>query len=253
MVRLLLGFLLTVLPALPAPAQQVVADLSQTRVSIDATFTGSEILIFGAIKRDGPAEADDLDVIVTVQGPLRPITVRRKERVAGIWVNTDAVEIDAAPSFYAVATTGPLTAIVSEAEDMRHRISIPQKIRIAGLNGEVPPAEPFAEALIRIRSRVGAYQLRPGGVTLREGTLFSTRIELPANLVEGDYATRILLTRNRDVVSSYETVLNVRKVGLERFLFTLAHDRPFLYGLMALAIAIAAGWTASFVFRLLRR
>ena len=44
----------------------------------------------------------------------------------------------------------------------------------------------------------------------------------------------------------------VRKVGLERFLYTLSRQQPLVYGLMSLAIAIFAGWSASTVFRLLR-
>jgi len=53
-------------------------------------------------------------------------------------------------------------------------------------------------------------------------------------------------------VSSFQTTIDVRKVGLERFLFNLAHQQPVLYGLMSLAIAIAAGWGASAAFRALR-
>jgi Putative transmembrane protein (Alph_Pro_TM) len=54
------------------------------------------------------------------------------------------------------------------------------------------------------------------------------------------------------VVSSYETSIDVRKVGLERWLFVLSRQQPMLYGLMSLAIAIAAGWGASAAFRLAR-
>jgi hypothetical protein len=54
------------------------------------------------------------------------------------------------------------------------------------------------------------------------------------------------------VIDSRETVIFVQKVGLERFLFTLAHEAPLIYGLLSIAIAIAAGWGASAVFRYLR-
>ena len=81
---------------------------------------------------------------------------------------------------------------------------------------------------------------------------FSTSVQLPANLTEGDYKTRFFLTRRGRVIDSHETVIAVQKVGLERFLFRLAHDQPLIYGLMSLAIAIAAGWGASAAFRFLR-
>ncbi|MEL6683215.1 MAG: TIGR02186 family protein, partial [Pseudomonadota bacterium] len=55
------------------------------------------------------------------------------------------------------------------------------------------------------------------------------------------------------VIDEYITMIPVRKVGLERWLYNLAHENAFLYGLMSLAIAIAAGWGASAAFSLLRR
>ncbi|MEN8935704.1 MAG: TIGR02186 family protein, partial [Planktotalea arctica] len=76
---------------------------------------------------------------------------------------------------------------------------------------------------------------------------------MPANLTEGVYSTRIFLTRSGKVVSEYETEIEVSKVGLERWLFTLSRQQPLLYGLLSLAIAIIAGWGASAIFTVLRR
>lgn len=238
---------------LPARAEEVVLGLSADRVAITATFDGSDILVFGAVKREAPISEVPLDVIVAIAGPSKPVVVRRKERRFGIWVNTDAVEIDAAPSFYAVATTGPLGEVLSNVEDLRHKVSIPRAIRSVGAPGTVKDAQSFTDAVIRIRQDNGAYKMQEGGVALDEQTLFRTSISLPANLTEGDYATRIFLTRQGRVVSDFETVINVRKVGLERWLFTLSREQPMLYGLMSLAIAIAAGWGASAAFQVLRR
>ncbi|WP_294619788.1 TIGR02186 family protein [uncultured Roseovarius sp.] len=239
--------------ALPLKAEEVVLGLSSDKVRITATFEGSDILVFGAVKREVAIPEEPLDVIVAISGPSKPLTVRRKERKLGIWVNTDAVEIDRAPSFYAVATTGPLDEVLTNVEDLRHKISIPRAIRSVGAPGSVEDAQKFTDALIRIRKANNAYQMLEGAVALDEQTLFRTAIELPANLTEGDYRTRILLTRQGRLVSDFETVIDVRKVGLERWLFTLSREQPMLYGLMSLAIAIAAGWGASAAFRVLRQ
>lgn len=239
--------------ALPAAAEEVVVGLSQTRVSITANFDGSEILVFGAAKRDAPVpEGPPLEVIVTVTGPQAPVNIRRKSRVFGIWVNTEAVEIDAAPRFYAIATTGPLFDILSHTEDLRHRISIPRGIRSVGAPPEVEDAAQFTEALIRLRRASGHYRVEAGKVDLAEETLFQAAFELPANLTEGTYTIRIFLTRGRQVVDHQTTILDVRKVGLERFLYTLAHERPLAYGILALALAVLAGWGASAAFRFIR-
>ncbi len=249
MVRFLFALLLF---TLPASAEEIVLGLSQDEVAITATFDGSDILVFGAIKRDAPAPEDSaLGVIVTVAGPDKPVTVRRKDRVAGIWVNTDAVEVDFAPTFYAVATNAPLSEILDPDEDTNTRISIGKVIRSVG------PAEggseDFINALIRIRAGDELYQVLEGQVDVEAETLFRTDIRLPANLTEGDYKTEIYLTRDGQIVDLYSTMIPVQKVGLERWLYNLAHERALIYGIMSLAIAIAAGWGASAVFSLFRR
>jgi uncharacterized protein (TIGR02186 family) len=252
---LLLGFAL----AMPAVAQEgatdetVVAGMSQSRVSITANFDGTELLVFGAIKRDRPPPGEPpLEVIVTVTGPQAPVNVRKKSRVFGLWINTEAVEIDAAPRFYAIATTAPLFDILSHTEDLRHRISIPKGIRSVGAPPEVADSARFTEALIRLRRASDHYRVVAGQVDLTEQTLFQTSFVLPANLTEGAYTVRIFLTRGKQVVDSHTSILDVSKVGLERFLYNLAHDQPFLYGVLALAIAVFAGWGASAAFRFIR-
>jgi len=249
------ALLICLLTALPLSAKEtVVAGLSQARVSITADFDGSEILVFGAIKRSAPIPADPpLHVIVTVAGPSLPVTVRKKARRYGIWVNTDAVVVDEAPSFYAVATSAPLREAISQIDDLRHHVTIPQAIRLVGEASETVNPRDFADAVVRIRSDAGLYSVQEGTVDLVEDTLFSTRIALPANLTEGTYRTRIYLTRGGYVASQYETQIAVQKVGLERWVFNLAHEQPLIYGLLSLFIAIVAGWGASTAFRMLLR
>ncbi len=252
MLRLLLSLLLIL--ATPVLAEEVVLGLSKKNVSITANFDGSEILIFGAVKREVPILEDSpLDVVIAVSGPLQPLTVRRKEKRFGIWVNTESVEIDAAPSFYAVATSAPFREALSDVEDLRHKVSIPRAIRSVGAPYDVQDSAAFTRAVIRIRTENGSYQLRENAVSLDQQTLFRTSIDLPANLTEGDYETRIFLTRDGQVVSKFETVIGVRKVGLERWLYTLSRQQPLLYGLLSLFIAITAGWGASTIFRVLRQ
>jgi len=233
-------------------AEEIVLGMSKNEVAITATFDGSNILVFGAIKRDRPIQDTPLHVIVSIVGPSKPVIVRRKEQRFGIWVNKDMVEIDAAPSFYAIATTGSFQQVLSETEDLRHKVSINRAIRSVGAPMNVSNKQSFSDALIRIRRNKGLYQSLERTVDLDQQTLFRTMIEMPANLTEGQYRTRIFLTRNGKVLNQFETSINVRKVGLERFLFNLSRDNPLVYGLMSIAIAIFAGWLASAFFQVIR-
>lgn len=253
--RVLFALCLALLTTPPALAkEEIVLGLSSDQVSINTNFDGSEILIFGAIKRDAPVpEGPPIGVIVTVSGPSEPITVRRKEKKLGIWVNTDAIEIDHAPSFYAVATSEPLGTVLSEVEDLRHKVSIERAIRSVGAPMNIDDATAFTEALIRIKSASNQYQMIENDVSVDQQSLFRTAIQLPAALTEGDYTTRIFLTRGGAVVGEYQTSIFVRKVGMERWLYNLSRENAMIYGLMSLAIAIFAGWAASAVFSVFRR
>ncbi|PIE13463.1 MAG: hypothetical protein CSA70_05795 [Rhodobacterales bacterium] len=237
--------------ALPLQAnEEVVLGLSQNRVAITANFDGSEILIFGAVKRETAIpKGEPLHVIVAIEGPKQKLTVRRKDKRFGIWINTESVDISAAPAFYAIATSAPFDDILTATEDLRYHVSVPLAIRSVGAASQAEHPEEFTDAIIRIRSNSGLYQLLEGAVRFDQQTLFRTNIALPSNLTEGDYKTRILLTRSGKVVSHYETTIDVRKVGLERFLFNLSREKPLIYGLLSLTIAIAAGWGASAIFR----
>jgi uncharacterized protein (TIGR02186 family) len=240
-------------PALAAAQEEVVAGLSRDAIAITANFDGSDLLIYGAVKREKPIPTNSrLDVVITVEGPSEPVSVRRKNRKLGIWVNTASVEIDRAPSFYAVATTAPLGEILSQTEDLRQRISTRQMIRSIGAPSDILDSANFTDALIRIRERNALYSLREGSVDLKSDTLFRTTVDLPANLVEGAYKTRIFLLRDKKLVAKNESVIDVRKVGLERWLFDLAQDQPVLYAILALVLAAVSGWLASAAFRLLR-
>ena len=244
--------LLILISTSSAIAESVVVGMDKEKVAITATFDGSQILLFGAVKRDKPAPSGNIQVIVTIAGPSEPISVHKKSKVFGIWMNTDTVEVDTAPSFYAVATSSDLSSTINDTEDLRYKVSIPRAIQSAGAPMDVLDAAPFSDAVIRIRSNQGLYQLHENKVDIDEQTLFRTSIDMPADISDGDYTARILLTRNGNVIDEFTTIIDVRKVGLERFLFNMSRENPLSYGLMSIAIAIFAGWAASLLFRFLR-
>ena len=243
--------------SLPAKAEEVVLGLSQDEVAITATFDGSQILVFGAVKREAPIPpGPPLQVVIAVSGPSEPVLVRRKERRFGIWVNTDSVLVDSAPSFYKVATSAPFAEALTDVQDLQYRVSIDRAIQSVGATFGTAAgsggAQDFTEAVKRIRESNELYKIVENAVKVDEQTLFRSAIDMPANLTEGEYSIRIFLTRQGEVVSLYETQIDVKKVGLERWLFNMSREMPLIYGLMSLAIAIFAGWGASAAFQVFR-
>ena len=91
-----------------APTEAIVAGLSQSSVSITADFSGAEIMVYGAVKRESAIpEGDPLRIVVTVQGPSAPLKVRRDETattVLGPSNRTDSISASA----NAVFSTTPI-------------------------------------------------------------------------------------------------------------------------------------------------
>ena len=143
--------------------------------------------------------------------------------------------------------------ILSQTEDLRFKITIPHTIRSVGSTKDAADAEDFVTALQRLHERDGRYRLDEGSVQLTDQTLFRTDVLLPANLTEGDYRVRLFLLRDGRVVDSQERVIGVRKAGVERFLYNLAHEQSLLYGVISLLMAVVAGWAASAGARFIRR
>jgi uncharacterized protein (TIGR02186 family) len=240
----------------PVAAQEtVVTGLSTDNIALTADFSGSELFVFGAIRRDGPTPegASPLDIIITIKGPEKPVTVRRKSRRFGIWINTESVRVRQAPSFYAIATTRPLEGLLSETERLRYQIGMDQAVRRVGGHETLTDTSDFAEALVRLRENQDLYDVLDGDVSVVEQTLFQTRIQMPANIVEGDYAAQFFLVRDKEVISEGSTIINVEKAGIERWIYNLSRQQPLVYGILSVLVALIAGWLAATVFRLLRR
>ena len=220
-------------------AQALVADLSSHLIAITTGFTGTEVVLFGAV--DGPGE-----VAVVVLGPKARLTVRRKEPVAGIWMNRRSVVFEQVPGFYALATSRPLGGLAPEPVLARHGIGL-DRLTLMPAGGRAPaPADLtlFREALVRSRLEAGLYSAGDGQVAFLGKRLFRTNIFFPADVVTGSYTVSVFLIRDGDVVSAQTAPLAVDKTGLGAEISEFAQRRPFWYGLAAVFGAFAIGWGA---------
>ncbi|MDJ0686258.1 MAG: TIGR02186 family protein [Alphaproteobacteria bacterium] len=225
-----------------ARAEPLVADLSDHLIAITTGFTGAELLLFGSIERNG-------QVIVVVHGPRTDVTVRRKDRIAGVWVNTEEMVLSGSPAFYHVAMTEGATERLPAPVLSRHEIG-PENVRVE------PPADAapediarFRAALIRNKQNQGLYASAPGQIEMRGERLFRTNVTFPVNVPIGTYVIETLLVHNGEVVSAQTTPLFVSKIGAGAEVFRLANEYPALHGLAAIAIAVFAGLGANWVFR----
>jgi uncharacterized protein (TIGR02186 family) len=234
----------------PACADDLVAGLSQDIIQITSNYTGTDIVAFGAIENmNVMTAAGPLDVVVAVRGPNTDMTVRKKERVAGIWLNNHGVVMRGMPSFYYVASTRPLSAIAPENTLKRYELGL-DMLTPQSTSARTPEiAEPYRQALVRHKLIEGLYNENAGGVEFLSPTLFRARVPVPADVPRGQYNVQVYLFRDGNVVSAQSTPLYVDQTGLERRLFNFAHDAPFAYGLSTVLMAGLLGWLSSTAFR----
>ena len=238
-----------------ARANALVADLSKDQIRVASNFTGEKILLFGAI--DGTGSSGASDVVVVVRGPSENFTLRRKKRVAGIWVNAEARTLGPLPGYYAVASTRTLEDIAPVSERAKHQIG-PEYLHFSMLD-QAPKATPpnndlrdtslYQDSFVRIKSGQNLYSVDPDGVRIIADRLFRAELTLPAGLPFGTYITEFFLFENGRVVGYQTGELSVAITGLEQWLRVMAHDMPLLYGLFGVFIAGLMGWGVATLFR----
>ena len=238
--------LVLLLVAAPAAAtEDLVSGLSQDTVEITSNYTGTDIVVFGAIEH--PEDTGINDVVVIVRGPGANMTVREKQWVAGIWINRDQAKMIAMPTYYFLASTRPVEAIAPAFTLERYAIGLANVVPANIVSHHDP--EPFRQALIRHRQADGLYGEVPNGVIFNSPTLFHARVPVPATVTRGLYNVEVYLFRDGTVISAQSTPLFIDQTGLERRLFNFAHDRPFSYGVATVLMASLLGWLSSMLFR----
>jgi uncharacterized protein (TIGR02186 family) len=227
-----------------AAAQEspLVTDLSSHLISITSSFTGTDLLLFGATEERG-------DVIVVVRGPQQPLVIRRKTRVLGIWVNRNSVRFSNVPGYYAVAANRPISEIASATLLARLQIGT-ENLRLNPVKRiDETDLLPYRDAVVRAKVRDGLYQENAGRVVFLGPKLFRVRIGFPAKVPVGTYQAEVYLVRDDQVISAQATPLFINKSGAEREIFDFAHQQPIAYGAIAVFLALAAGWLAATFFR----
>lgn len=227
----------------------LVPAVSQSEVQVRQGFTGTELLLYGAILDPrGQRGGSNYDIVVVLKGPTEPIRIREKERILGIWMNAESSDFRSAPSFFAVAASRPVEEIVDERTAAIYELGT-EFIQLSP-TGQIEPEKQarFASGLVDLRERKGLYKEDMGGVTISEQVLYQARIELPSNVATGEYTAETFAISGNRVIASAIAEVEVRKVGFERFVEVFSQNWSLFYGLLAVGLSIGMGWVAGRLF-----
>jgi len=227
----------------------LVTDLSKKVISINVNFSGSKFHIFGAVKRgisqNASIDQPPFDILIEVIGPPISLDLFKKDRIYGLWINRKIHSFENIPSFYSISGTKSTEKIISKTAKRKSRIGLFQQIPASG-NSSIEDS--LLKKLKLTEKSKSTYKQESKPIIFLENTLFSTEINLPTDLTEGNYLVRIHLIRFKEVIATQEDIIFVKKVGIEQWVHYLAHKKPAVYGLIAILMALTFGWIASIVF-----
>ncbi|EXS68564.1 TIGR02186 family protein [Sphingobium sp. Ant17] len=233
-----------------ADEPQLVPDVSQREVIIQYSFTGADLLLFGAIVYPGGVRPEKpADIVVVLKGPDQSILIREKQQIAGMWVNADNARFESAPTFYAMASSRPIEQIVDERTAAIYELGVDKlQLSPSSLNDSAE-MDRFQAGLVDLRDRAGLFVERPSAVEISDGVLYRARLPLSARVIVGDYTAETFLVQDGRVVAAAVRDITVRKSGFEQFMASAAENWSFLYGLVAIALAVGMGWAAGAIAR----
>ena len=249
--RALIAALALLSPLLMAQAKPVlVPDISARRVEIRYSFTGAQLLLFGAILYPGGrAPARPADIVVVLRGPVEPIILREKQKIAGIWMNADSNRFRSAPSYYAVAASRPIGQLVDERTAAIYEMGL-QNLQLSPGGGALPEKERRFEAgLLDLRRREGLYAEHSNGVEISQGVLYRATISIPSQVPVGTYTAETFLIDRGRVLAAATRDIQINKSGFERFVALAARRHAILYGLLSVLLSLGLGWAAAALFR----
>ncbi|WP_413062209.1 TIGR02186 family protein [Sphingomonas carotinifaciens] len=251
--RRAVGTLTLLSPLLLAQAKPVlVPDVSQRDIEIVYSFTGAELLLFGAILYPGgrlPSDDRPTDVVVVVKGPTQSVLIREKEKVAGLWVNAGRLRYRSAPSFYAIASSRPVERLVDERTRAIYELGLDSLQLSPASNAPSEEQGRFQEGLVDLKRRAGLYVEAPRAVEITDDVLYRARVTIPARVPVGRFTAETFLIRDGRVLAAAVRDIDIRKSGFERFVARAADRSSILYGLTAVALSVLLGWTAGWIAR----
>jgi uncharacterized protein (TIGR02186 family) len=228
----------------------LVPDISSRSVEIRYSFTGAQLLLFGAILYPrGRAPERPADIVVVLRGPVEPIVLREKQKIAGIWMNADSNRFRSAPSFYAVASSRPINQLVDERTAAIYELGL-QNLQLSPGGGALPEKERRFEAgLLDLRRRQGLYAEYSNGVEISEGVLYRATISIPSQVPVGTYTAETFLIDRGRVLAAATREIEIDKSGFERFVALAARRHAFVYGLISVILSLGLGYGAGVLFR----
>ncbi len=236
----------------PELTENIEIGLSTETITITSDFSGADLTIFGAVDNIDPLlmRQGRYDIVVVLEGPSRNIVVRKKSRVLGIWINTNATSFRNVPASYLVSMTRNPQDITDDRSYKQLALGADNiYIEPINENGDKRTIAEFREALRATKKSGALYSERVGGVQYLSSNLFRASLALPASVPLGTHKARAFLFKNGRFLKETSDQLHIAKSGFEQAIYRTAQDYGLIYGFLAVLLAMATGWLGRIIFQ----
>jgi uncharacterized protein (TIGR02186 family) len=239
-------------PARTVQREAINIGVSSREIAIAPDFAGTDVTVFGSLENVDPylLAIGAYDIVVSLEGPRDFVTVRKKDRVMGVWINRHAVTFERMPESLSMASTKVIADIAAPLELYTHNVGLPAvKVVPSTFSGRAEEIVEYRDAFLALKEKARLYQTNPGGVSFVSSSLFQANIHIPADIPNGTHTIRAVVFKSGQYIAEKELKLHVQKTGLEQMITRAAEDDPLYYGIFAVFLAGLTGWTASVMFR----
>lgn len=221
-------------------ASPIISGISTNEINIDTNFKGTQILLFGAKAYAG-------DIIVAIRGPQKDFRVTKKQKLLGLWHNGQRVTFEDTHSLYSLFSTfnnlDKSKILLSKLQLGKSNLKFNSKKFITP---EIQSE--FKIELIKHLEEKSLYNPSTNKVDFLDETLFKVIINFPKNIARGVYTAEIYLINNENLLSFQSIPIYVNQVGLSGKILDFAYKQSFLYGIVAVLLALTIGWLTNVIF-----
>lgn len=246
----MLAALLLLAPAAVRPAQALTCKVTPDKVAINLGYHGATLSV------TGENTAGD-ELIIRIGNTSGEAHYKYMGKAGGFfWMKKGDVGFKNVPGVYLLATSRDIEHLLDPAGQKANQIgyeALKETAEMESASAELNGNEAkWKDEFIRFKEQQNLYAIHSGTITRQHGQASDTyvaEVAWPYQAPPGTYTVETMAVRDGQVVERAETSFTVARSGMVAWLSNLAFNRPAVYGIMAVVIAIIAGFAVGMVFR----
>jgi len=246
-----------VLPALAVILATIVCPNASAEVTPPVTLKLSpETIEMGAfydgarLRMEGKAPSGS-KVMVVLRGVSKDEVFNKKDRVGPIWINVDKVHVTGPPSLFLRFSSEDVHTFLGRQTIDAYaldELSIRNRMHIRTEHGLRDPEalRLIGDQYVDLKKKEGSYRRIADRVHVTDigngEARYTLEIGWPKLATPGSYQVEVYACRDGRIVGQSGAALQLVEVGFPAFMAAAAREHPYGYGILAVILAVIAGF-----------